>query len=280
MEETITKSPDRLKVLGRIAEHERLGLWDKDVEDDPETIVLMPDKVDYLGKKLSSKIGTFFANRAAVKFYEKEIKKGDFIIKGVRGIENFTSVKGGAVITCNHFSVYDNYAVYRAIREYLPKGHRLYKVIREGNYTNFKGLYGYFFRHCNTLPLSSHPKTMMLFMQAADQLLRRGEKILIYPEQAMWWNYRKPRPMKSGAFRLAVKSKVPVIPVFITMEDSAKTGADGFKLQEYTVWFLPPLYPKEELSDKENAEYLKTENFGCWKKLYEEVYGVPLIYGE
>lgn len=280
MEETIVKSPDRLKVLARIAEHERLGLWDKDVEDDPETIVLTPDKVDYLGKKLSSKIGTFFANRAAVKFYESQIRKGDFIIKDVRGIENFTSVKGGAVITCNHFSAYDNYAVYRAIRDYLPKGHQLYKVIREGNYTNFKGLYGYFFRHCNTLPLSSHPKTMMLFMQATDELLRRGEKILIYPEQAMWWNYRKPRPLKSGAFRLAVKSKVPIVPAFITMEDSEKTGADGFKLQEYTVWFLPPLYPKEELSDKENAEYLKDCNFNCWKNLYEEVYGIPLKYGE
>ena len=170
--------------------------------------------------------------------------------------------------------------MYRAIRDYLPKGHQLYKVIREGNYTSFKGLYGYFFRHCNTLPLSSHPKTMMLFMQAADELLRRGEKILIYPEQAMWWNYRKPRPLKSGAFRLAVKSKVPIVPAFITMEDSEKTGADGFKLQEYTVWFLPPLYPKEELSDKENAEYLKTKNFELWKNLYEEVYGVPLNYGE
>ena len=280
MAETIEKDPNRLKVLERISEHERLGLWDKDVEDDPKTIVLTPDKVDYLGKKLSSKIGTFFANRAAVRFYEKQIKKGDFIIKEVRGIENFKSVYGGAVLTCNHFSVYDNYAVYRAIRDYLPKGHQLYKVIREGNYTNFKGLYGYFFRHCNTLPLSSHPKTMMLFMQAADVLLRRGEKILIYPEQAMWWNYRKPRPMKSGAFRLAVKSKVPIIPAFITMEDSEKTGADGFKLQEYTVWFLPPLYPKEELSDKENAEYLKTANFNCWKNLYEKVYGVPLKYGE
>ncbi len=280
MEEKIEKSPDRLKILARIAEREKAKMWDVDVEDDPETIVLTPDKVDYLNKKLSSRIGTFFANRAAVRYYENEIKKGDFIIKDIKGIENYKSVKGGAVITCNHFSAYDNYAVYRAIRDYLPKGHRLYKVIREGNYTNFKGLYGYFFRHCNTLPLSSHPKTMMLFMQAVDTLLTRGEKILIYPEQAMWWNYRKPRPMKSGAFRMAVKSKVPVIPAFITMEDTEKLDANGFNIQAYTVWFLPPIYPKEELSDKENAEYLKESNYNCWKNLYEKVYGIPLKYGE
>ena len=280
MEENLKKSPERLKILEKIAEHERLGLWDKDVEDDPETIVLMPDKVDYLGKKISSRIGSFFANRAAVRYYENEIKKGDFVIKAINGIENFTSVNGGAVITCNHFSVYDNYAVSRAIRNYLKKGHQLYKVIREGNYTNFGGLYGYFFRHCNTLPLSSHPKTMINFMHAVDVLLSRGEKILIYPEQAMWWNYRKPRPLKSGAFRLAVKSNVPIIPAFITMEDADRLDVNGFNIQAYTVWFLPPIYLKKELSDKENAEYLKTKNYELWKDLYEQVYGIPLKYGE
>ena len=36
----------------------------------------------------------------------------------------------------------------------------------------------------------------------------------------MWNNYRKPRPTKTGAYRLAVNNDVPIIPVFITMEDS------------------------------------------------------------
>lgn len=280
MDEETKKTGVPDSIADKIAEYEKAGLWDKEVEDNPETKVLMPDKVDYLGKKLSSKIGTFFANRAAIRFYENEIKKGDFVIKAINGIENYTAVESGAIITCNHFSVYDNYAIYRAIREYLPKGHYLYKVIREGNYTNFGGLYGYFFRHCNTLPLSSHPKTMMNFMHAVDVLLTRGEKILVYPEQAMWRNYRKPRPMKNGAFRLAVKSKVPIIPAFITMEDTERLDAGGNKIQAFTVWFLPPIYLKKELSDKENTEYLKTKNYEVWKSLYEKVYGIPLKYGE
>lgn len=274
------QSEARLKVLEKISEYERQGLWDKDVEDDPETIVLMPDKVDYLGEKLSSKICTWIANRAAVRYYEKRIKSGEFIIKSVNGLENYRSVKGGAVITCNHFSVYDNYTVYRAIRNELPRGHQLYKVIREGNYTNFKGIFGFFFRHCNVLPLSSNTETMKKFLKSVSTLLERGEKILVYPEQAMWWNYRKPRPMKNGAFRFAVKSKAPIIPSFITMEDTDKLDCDGFKIQAYTIWFLPPIYPKAELSDKENCEYLKEENYKAWKDLYEKVYGVPLVYGE
>ena len=35
-----------------------------------------------------------------------------------------------------------------------------------------------------------------------------GEKVLVYPEQSMWWNYRKPRPLKSGAFKFAISSIV------------------------------------------------------------------------
>lgn len=30
---------------------------------------------------------------------------------------------------------------------------RMYRVIREGNYTSFPGFYGFLMRNCNTLPL-------------------------------------------------------------------------------------------------------------------------------
>lgn len=240
----------------------------------------MPEKVDYLGEKLSSKVLTKIANRAAVWFYEKQIKVGNFIIKDVKGIENFRAVKSGAIITCNHFNAFDNYAIWRAIRSEMPKGKRLYKIIREGNFTSFKGLYGFFFRHCNTLPLSSNHKTMAKLMKAVSELLSRGEKILIYPEQAMWWNYKKPRPLKSGAFKFAAKNSVPVIPSFITMENTGEIGSDGFEIQAYTVWFMPPIYADQTLDVKSAAEYLKNKNYEIWKNLYENVYGVPLSYGE
>ena len=49
------KDPGRLKVLERIEENEKNGWFSKTVEDDPPTIPLTPDKVDYLNKKLSNK---------------------------------------------------------------------------------------------------------------------------------------------------------------------------------------------------------------------------------
>ena len=271
------KSEARLKILERIAEYEKNEWWDRDVEDDPETIELLPDKVDYLNKKLSSKIATVFANWVGTRFFEKMIKNKQMIIEDIVGIENFLNVNGGAIVTCNHFNACDNYAVWRAFKPYM-KRKRLYKVIREGNFTNSPEPFGFIMRHCNTLPLSSNMDTMKKFMNAVDVLLKRGEKILVYPEQGMWWNYRKPRPMKDGAFRFAVSSGVPVLPVFITMRDSDVLDGDGFYVQKYTVNILPAIYPDGNLTKKQNIEKLKSENYKRWVETYEKFYNTKLVY--
>jgi 1-acyl-sn-glycerol-3-phosphate acyltransferase len=271
------KNPERLKVLEKIEKFEREEKWHSGVENDPESKELLPNKVDYLNKKLTNKIATIIANRKGTQFFENMIENNQLIIKEVVGIENFLAVQGGAMLTCNHFNACDNYAIYRAIKPYMGK-RKLYKVIREGNFTSFPGPLGFFFRHCNTLPLSRNSETMRKFMSAVKVLLDRGEKILIYPEQEMWWNYRKPRPLKSGAFRFAVTNNVPVIPAFITMEDTEHIDPNGFPVQAYTIHFLPPIYPKSELSKKENIDYIMNENYRLWVEVYEKFYNKKLEY--
>lgn len=274
-------SEDRKEVLRKIDEYERKGWFDKDVENDPPSPELRPEDVDYLGKKLSSKIKTAIANKMGRKFFEKMIKEGAVVIDGMDGGENLRLLKDtGAVITCNHFGIPDNYILYHCIQNSLKKK-RLYKVIREGNYTGFSGLFGFLFRNCNTLPLSSNRRTMVNFMSAADTLLRRGEAVLIYPEQGMWWNYRKPRPFKIGAFKIAVRAGVPVLPTFITMkDDETKLDEHNYPLQHYTLHVMPPVYPDKTLSEKQAAEKMKEDTFALYKAKYEEVYGVPLAYFE
>ena len=273
------KSAHKLELLRRIADLEEKELWHLDVEDDPETYPLMPDKVDYLNEKFSNKIKNKIANIFGARFFDKMIADRQLIIKEVRGIENFTAVNGGKIVTCNHFSVGDNYAVWVALRDYMD-GRMLYKVIREGNYTNPPKPFGLFMRHCNTLPLSSQKATMVKFMKSFAELLKRGETILIYPEQGMWWNYRKPRPMQDGAFSLAVRNKAPIVPIFITMEDSDVLDPDGFFVQEYTMHILPAIYPDENLSHGDAKRDMKNKNYEAWVKTYEEFYGEPLKYGE
>lgn len=274
-------SEDRKEVLRKIDEYERKGWFDKDVENDPPSPELRPEDVDYLGKKLSSKIKTAIANKMGRKFFEKMIKEGAVVIDGMEGGENLRLLKDtGAVITCNHFGIPDNYILYHCIQNSLKKK-RLYKVIREGNYTGFSGLFAFLFRNCNTLPLSSNRRTMVNFMSAADTLLRRGEAVLIYPEQGMWWNYRKPRPFKIGAFKIAARAGVPVLPTFVTMkDDETKLDEHNYPLQHYTLHVMPPVYPDKTLSEKQAAEKMKEDTFALYKAKYEEVYGVPLAYLE
>ena len=276
----IQKDPGRLAIIEKIKQFEREERWAQDVEDDPPTIPLRPEMVDYLNEKISSRFWMKFANILARNFINSLLRKKIMILKEVKGLENYVEMKRkGAIITCNHFNAMDNFAVYKAIEKHVY--HReLVKVCREGNYTNFPGFYGFLFKHCNTLPLSSVASTMKNFMHAVKTYLAQGRQILIYPEQAMWWNYRKPRPLTSGAFKMAAENKVPVIPFFITMRDSDIVDSDGFFVQEYTVNILKPIFPKEELSVRQNAEFMKNENYSVWKKVYEEFYGIPLVYSE
>ena len=269
---------ERLRVIARIKEYEVQGRFNDDVEEDDPAIPIQPGEVDYTIKRLSSKAMTRLANFLGKSFFENMIRKKKLIIKEVRGIENATAVTCGAIVTSNHFHLSDNYVVYKTIKPALKKGHYLYKVIKEGNYTNFKGPVRIMMRHANTLPLSSNLATMKEFYSGMKVLLERGEKILVYPEQAMWFNYRKPRPLKVGAFRFAAKFNAPVIPVFIGMRDSEELDDDGFKVQELYVHYLPAIYPDSDMSAAENAKRMMEKNYALWVEAYEAFYHEKLSY--
>ena len=275
----IEKSPDRLAIMAEIEKLEREGKFDVDPEKDPPTIELEPDQIDYLRRSITDKLKARTANKIGETFLNNLLRKNKLIIKEINGIENLNKVKTGAMLTCNHFNPFDSFTVEKVFRTSNQiKNKELYKVIREGNYTNFPGLYGFLFRNCDTLPLSSNMRTMTIFMKAVDEILQRGDFILIYPEQSLWWNYKKPKPLKSGAFRLATRNNVPVIPIFITMQDSDKIGDDGFPIQEYIVNIKEPIYPDENLSEKENTVIMKEKNSEVWKEIYEDFYKIPLTY--
>lgn len=276
----IPKAKDRLRILEKIREYEKAGRFSEDVEDDLPGRPIRPGEVDYQQKKLSSKIKSYFAFKAARRFLKDKIKSKELIIKGIEGRENLERIGGGTLITCNHFNAFDSFAIQYVYDEIykLKKHGKFFRIINEANYTTFPGFYGYLMKNCNTLPLSSSHRTMNEFLQAVKALLAKGNYILIYPEQSLWWNYRKPKPMRKGAFSIAAKNNVPILPVFITMQDSDIVGADGFFVQEYTIHICQPIFPKAEFTTKENVEYMMNENYSSWQKVYEDTYKIPLMY--
>ena len=269
-------SKERQEIVNKINELERLGKFDIDVENDPPYRRLMPGDVDYLRRKWISKIKTMWASYYANIYFKHLIKKGHIVIDGYEGIENLKSVKSGAIITANHFSPFDSIPLHLAVKKYA-RTKKFYKIIREGNYT-MPGLYGFFLRNCYTLPLAVNPTVLRDFQKSVDTILQKGHLILIYPEQSMWWNYRKPKPLKAGAFIFAARNNVPVIPTFITMRNTDKLEKDGSYIQAYTLHFLSPIYPDENLTLQENVNYMKSENERKCKEIYESVYGEKLTY--
>ena len=267
------RAADRVEILKKIAEYEQTGRFDEDVEDDPPSPVLKPEDINYLKKGLWGNCKRKIAFSAAYAFFHKLEKEEQIVVKPAEGLENLANAQG-AVITCNHFHPLDSFIMQRVFDD---SGHdkRLYRVIREGNYTNFPGFYGFLMRNCNTLPLSSNLQTMKKFLTAVKEVLSQGHCLLIYPEQSMWWNYRKPKPLKAGAFDMAVKNNVPVIPCFITMRDTAKLGPDGFPVQEYTPHLGEPIWPDTTLPKSVAKEKMKRQNEEFCRKVYEAEYGIP-----
>ena len=269
----------RVEIVEKIARYEREGRFDEDVEDDPPGRAIEPGEVDYLRKKIKSKLRCKIAYSMARKFLKGILKNQQMIVRDIVGLENYAELDTGAIITCNHFNAFDSFAMQIAYESAGQKRKRkLYRVIREGNYTAFPGFFGYLMRNYNTLPLASNPKAMREFIKATDTLLKEGNFVLIYPEQSMWWNYRKPKPLKSGGFYFAAKNKVPVLPCFITMRDSSVIGADGFPVQEYTIHVAKPIYPDPTLSVSENSQMMMDKNYAIWKEIYEREYGIELRY--
>ncbi len=273
----IPQAADRLAVLQKITEYERAGKFDVDVEDDPESRVLLPDEIEYLDKGIWGAVQREAAFAAAYTFLGVAQLKKRVILRKPVGVENLTQVKGGAIITCNHFNPLDSFVMQRVFDASRHKK-RMYRIIREGNYTSFGGFYGFLMRHCNTLPLSSNMETMKKLLRAVSRVLSEGNCVLIYPEQSMWWNYRKPKPLKPGAFDMAVKNQVPVVPCFITLKDSKHIGPDGFPVQEYTPHIGKPIYPDASFGRIAAREKLCRENYAFFRETYESVYGIPLVY--
>ena len=272
------RAKDRVAIVKKIEEYERAGRFDEDVEDDPPGRMLMPDEIDYLKRSAGARMKTKFAYKMARKFVYQLIDEKKMIIKEIKGLEHFKGLRSGAVITCNHFNAFDSFALQMAYEAAGQEERTFYRVIREGNYTSFPGFYGFLMRHCNTLPLSSNRHTMVKFMEAINQILKEGHFVMVYPEQSMWWNYRKPKPLKPGAYMFAAKNGVPILPCFITMQDSDMIGEDGFPVQEYTIHISEPIYPEEGKTYRVNMANMQEKNSAVWKEIYEREYNIPLTY--
>ena len=192
------------------------------------------------------------------------------LITQVSGLENLSGVKGPAIVTCNHFSPLDPAIVRFAMRK---AGFTRISIVNQDSNLAMKGFVGYMQRYADTMPVSSVKWFMETeFPNQIKNALDNNRLVLIYPEQEMWFNYRKPRPCKRGAYLYAVKFNVPVISLFV--EQLVKST----HLHTFKVHVLPVIYPDRQLDERTASLRMQHTDYEQKCAAYVKVYGKKLTY--
>lgn len=222
----------------------------------------------HLSFRLKTHIAVAIANTAT-----RILNKNTEII----GIEKIPKDIGGFIITSNHFSPTEN-TVIRYLTNTL--GRRKLGIISQTSNFAMPGIIGFLMNYANTIPISADPRYLArdFLSILKEKLSEKKEAILLYPEQEMWFNYRKPRPPKNGAYFYAAKLNVPIISCFVEIKDLAEDDNDEFKKVKYILHILGVLYPDPDKTSKENTEFLSETDYNLKRKCYEEVYGKTLDY--
>ncbi len=229
---------------------------------------------DSLRRTLSKRIKRWEARKIA-KNYTKLFNFGTTKIIGLKNLE---AVKSGAIITSNHFNPMDSTVLMYAL-EKVGKFNHLDIVIEEENVL-MEGQTGFLLNNCGTIPISkSQTYLENNFMPSIKKLLNNKDMILIYPEEQMWFNYRKPRPCKIGAYHIATKFNVPIIPMFTEMREiEGKYDEKGFNKLKFVLHIMPAIYPDESKSFREAKTELQEKDYKLKVAAYEKAYGKKLDY--
>lgn len=268
---------NRAAVIDNIKKYAESGEFHNKVElNDP---VLTPEQSKAITKEyaenrthLSFRIKTLIAV-AIANTATKILNKNTEIV----GIEKIPSDIGGFIITSNHFSPTEN-TVIRHLTNML--GRKRLGIISQTSNFAMPGIIGFLMNYANTIPISTDPRYLArdFLSILKEKLSVKKEAILLYPEQEMWFNYRKPRPPKNGAYFYAAKLNVPIVSCFVEIRDLADDDNDKFKKVKYILHILGILYPDADKSSKENTEFLSETDYNLKRNCYEEVYGKALDY--
>ena len=136
------------------------------------------------------------------------------------------------IITSNHFSQLENTVIRHLTNTF---GRRKLGIISQTSNFAMTGIIGYIMNYADTIPISTDPRYLArdFLSVLKERLVDKKHAILLYPEQEMWFNYRKPRPPKKGAYYYAAKLNVPVLSCFVEVIDTDKDASEQFKKVRY-----------------------------------------------
>ena len=138
------------------------------------------------------KFGLKFKGRDVLRRYRKEFSNG-------------------LISVCNHCYPWDGAAISLAFR------HRLWLPMLAKHFNSSQAWY---LKYFGGIPVPEDSMAgLKKFNEAFDELNRRKAWIHIFPEARNWHFYKPVRPFRKGAFTMAYKYGVPVLPVNISYRE-------------------------------------------------------------
>ena len=164
----------------------------------------------YLDKSLKFKVLHFVVYLGAwtVAFLVNRIRFG-LRIEGREKIrKNRKLFSKGVMTVCNHVHRWDMLCVLQAMR---------FRVAWIPMYAQpFNGKDGFLMKHIGGIAIPEEYSGLRKFDEAMEELHARKQWIHIFPESCSWKYYAPLRPFKAGAFNMAYKYALPIVPMIIS----------------------------------------------------------------
>lgn len=139
--------------------------------------------------RIEYRVGNFLARRIA-NTGSRIVNRSTEIV----GMEKLRDIPGG-IITSNHFNPLENSVVRYLV---LSLGKKKLYIASQDTNLGMEGIIGFLMRYADTIPVSKNKNFMVnVFCQQLKNCVY-NDFTLIYPEEEMWYNYRKPRPRSNG----------------------------------------------------------------------------------
>jgi 1-acyl-sn-glycerol-3-phosphate acyltransferase len=159
------------------------------------------------------------------------------------GKKNLRFIRGGAVTVTNHVHVLDSPMVACTL---FPR-----KPLFASLQSNFEiPVVRRLVRILGGVPIPESPKALGAFMEAMRAQLEKGRIVHFYPEASLWPWHDRLRPFKNGAFHLAVRSGVPVVPMVFTFREPGRLVSKLRKKPLVTLTIGAPEYPAQDGSER------------------------------
>lgn len=159
-------------------------------------------------------------------------------------------IAGGVMTVCNHVHRWDMLCVLQAMR-YRQAWIPMYAQA-------FNGKDGFLMKYIGGIAIPESVGGLRKFDDALEEIHRDKKWIHIFPESCSWYDYAPLRPFRKGAFNMACRYSLPIIPMVISFRP--RTGwrkLFGKSGPLLTIHVGDPIIPNPDASRREEAERLR-----------------------